>query len=98
MIFEFKNIGIHLGTRSHGANVREEIISAINGTDTPIVFDFAGVETVSNSFADECFAKLLLFFPIETIKQKTTFVNATPFIKAAIANSFKARLSRLASA
>ena len=98
MIFEFKNVGIHLGTRSNGANVREEIISAIKVTETPIVFDFTGVETVSNSFADECFAKLLLLFPIEIIKQKTTFVNATPFIKAAIANSFKARLSQLASA
>ena len=98
MVFEFKDFGIHLGTRSNGANVREVIISVIKETETPIVFDFAGVETVSNSFADECFAKLVLDFPMELIKQKTTFVNATPFIKAAIANSFKARLSQLASA
>jgi hypothetical protein len=92
MTIQFKHIGLHLGTRVHGAEIRGEIVEAMKLSDK-IVFDFEGVETVSNSFADECFAKLTLFFSMEEIKAKTTFINAIPFIKAVIANSFKARLS-----
>lgn len=97
MNMQFKNIGIHLGTRVHGAEVRSQIIDALKQSDM-IVFDFAEVETVSNSFADECFAKLTLFFSLDEVKRKTTFINASPFIKAVIANSFKARLSQQAFA
>ncbi len=57
MVIKFKNIGIHLGTRVLGADVRSEIIEAIK-TSEKVVFDLTEVETISNSFADECFAKL----------------------------------------
>lgn len=92
MTIQFKHIGLHLGTRVHGVEIRSEIVEAMKQSDK-IIFDFEGVETVSNSFADECFAKLTLFFSIEEIKAKTTFVNAIPFIKAVIANSFNERLA-----
>lgn len=98
MHIQFKNIGIHLGTRVHGAEVRSEIVEAIKQSSDKIVFDFTDVETVSNSFADECFAKLTLFFSLDEVKSRTTFINASPFIKAVIANSFKARLSQQALA
>ncbi|MCD2424934.1 STAS-like domain-containing protein [Niabella pedocola] len=97
MNIQFKNIGIHLGTRVHGAEIRSQIVEAMKQSDK-IVFDFSDVETVSNSFADECFAKLTLFFSLDEVKSKTTFVNASPFIKAVIANSFKARLQQQALA
>jgi len=93
MLIEFGHIGTHLGTRFAGASVREKIISSFGETDK-FVFDFTGVETVSNSFADECFAKLIFNFGMEDIKGKTTFQNASPFIKAVIANAFKERLSK----
>ena len=92
MTIQFKQIGIHLGTRVHGVEIRSQIVEAMKVNDK-IVFDFEGVETVSNSFADECFAKLTLLISMEEIKAKTTFINTIPFIKAVIANSFKARLS-----
>ena len=92
MTIQFKFIGIHLATRVHGEEIRNQIIEDMKVHDV-IVFDFEGVETVSNSFADECFAKLTLTIPMEEIKAKTTFINAIPFIKAVIAYSFKARLS-----
>jgi hypothetical protein len=50
---------------------------------------------VNNLIADECFAKLVLSFPMEKIKQNTTFKNASPFIKTVIATAFKERLYRL---
>jgi len=56
------------------------------------VLDFDGIEVVSNSFADECIAKLMLEFDLPKVKAHTTFKKASPFIKAVIANSFKERL------
>jgi hypothetical protein len=97
MIIEFGHIGKQLGTRIAGASVREQIVDAIKN-DQKVVFDFTGVEVVSNSFADECFAKLTLFFSLDKVKESTHFQNASPFIKAVIANSFKERLSVLNSA
>lgn len=93
MVIEFKNIGKHLGTRHSGASVREKIIDALNSGDT-VVFDFKEVETVANSFADECFAKLLFLFEFDTIKSHTTFRNASQFIKDVIASSFRNRIAQ----
>lgn len=97
VIIEFKNISSQLGTRIEGESIRNTIVMAINNKEK-IIFDLAGVEIMSNSFADECFAKLTLFFSLETIKEFTHFQNASPFIRAVIANSFKERLSQLQSA
>lgn len=97
MIIEFKHIGKQLGTRVAGALVREQILDALK-KEQKVIFDFTDVDVVSNSFADECFAKLTLFFSLDEVKENTHFQNASPFIKAVIANSFKERLSLLHSA
>ena len=94
MVIQFKNIGTNLGTRIAGAEVREQIISHINNGEK-LEFDFSGVEVVSNSFADECFAKLIFTFDMNKIKQATTFQNASQFIKTVIATAFKERLYKL---
>lgn len=91
MVIQFKDIDQHLGTRIHASEIRERIVTAMKSSDK-IVFDLSEVDVVSNSFADECFAKLTLFFSMDEIKDKTTFINANPFIKSVIANSFIARL------
>lgn len=96
-VIAFKEIGAHLGTRIAGASVRKNIVEAFGNTEK-IVFDFSEVQTVSNSFADECFAKLIFDFQFDVIKSKTTFSNASPFIKAVIANAFKERLSQTVAA
>lgn len=94
MVIQFKNIGTNLGTRIAGAEVREQIINHINNGEK-LEFDFSGVEVVSNSFADECFAKLIFTFDMDKIKQVTTFQNASQFIKTVIATAFKERLYKL---
>ena len=93
MLIEFGEIGTHIGTRFAGASVREKI-EAVFETTEKFIFDFTGVETISKSFADECFAKLLFKFEMSEIKNKTTFQNASPFIKAVIANEFKERIAQ----
>ena len=94
MKIEFCHFGNHLGTRFAASSIREKIVLSFNDTDR-FIFDFTGVETVSNSFADECFAKLIFDFDFQEIKNKTSYQNATPFIKTVIANAFKERLSQV---
>ncbi len=94
MLIEFSHLGKQLSTRVAGAAMRKQIIFCIEKNER-IIFDFSGVEMVSNSFADECFAKLVLDFDLPKVKEYTTFQNASPFIKAVIANSFKERLQAL---
>jgi hypothetical protein len=74
--------------------MRKKIVQYIEKNER-IVFDFSGVEIVSNSFADECFAKLMVDFDLPRVKEQTTIQNASPFIKAVIANSFKERLQAI---
>jgi len=94
MRIEFSHIGKHLSTRVAGASVRKIIIRSLEKNER-VIFDFSNVEVVSNSFADECFAKLVLNFDLPMVKEYTTFQNASPFIKAVIANSFKERLQAI---
>ena len=42
------------------------------------VLDFTGVNVVSNSFADECIAKLLLHMTLTELKSRTTFKRLNP--------------------
>ena len=97
MLIEFGHFGKHLSTRLAGSEVREKIAQTIERNEK-VIFDFTGVEIITNSFADECFAKLTLKFDLPFVKAHTTFRNATPFIKGVIANSFKERLHQLHSA
>ena len=94
VIIRFSDHGIHLGTRVEGQVLREKILALLQSGDI-VVFDLQGVEVVSNSFADECFAKLTLDFDLPTLKAKTHFQNVSEFNRAVIANSFRERLIQL---
>ncbi|MBO6118786.1 MAG: STAS-like domain-containing protein [Bacteroidales bacterium] len=89
-VFRFKDFGENLGTRMLGSSVREKLLPLILASDK-VVLDFEGVDVVSNSFADECIAKLLLQMSFEELKQKTTFRNVNDFAKKNIALSLKRR-------
>ena len=90
--FKFREIGESLGTRQLGARVREQLLPLIT-TNEKVVFDFEGVDVVSNSFADECLAKLLLFMSFEELKQRTTFVSVNDFARRNIAIAFRRRMN-----
>lgn len=80
---KFSKYGKDFGTREMGAKIREEILSFIR-QDLRIALDFSGVNVVSNSFADECIAKLLMEIPLEKLKQLATFRNLTPIAERSI--------------
>lgn len=89
--FKFVIIGENLGTRVLGEKVRNMLLPMILGNEK-VVLDFEGVNMVSNSFADECLAKLLLSMPLEELKRRTTFRGVNNFVRKNIAVAFKRRM------
>lgn len=89
--FKFNQFGENLGTRMLGVDVRNQLLPLIEG-DEKVVLDFEGVDVVSNSFADECLAKLLLTMSLDELKQRTTFRGLNDFAKKNIALAFKRRM------
>ena len=84
--FRFITVGENLGTRKLGEKTRNELLPLLRG-DERVILDFEGVNIVSNSFADECLAKLLLFMPLEDLKKKTTFRGLNDFVLQRLAVS-----------
>ncbi len=96
-IFKFNQFGQNLGTRQLGAEARERLLPLLQGEEK-VVLDFEGVDVVSNSFADESLAKLLLTMSLEELKKHTTFRGLNDFARKNIALAFKRRLLVLESA
>lgn len=70
--FKFAQFGENFGTRDMGAKIRQQLLPLIKGSER-VILDFTGVNVVTNSFADECIAKLLLEMPLDELKKRTTF-------------------------
>lgn len=81
--FRFAEISSDFGTREMGAKIREQL-RLLFTEDSRIALDFTGVNVVSNSFADECIAKLLLNMPLEELKQRITFRGLNPIAERSI--------------
>ena len=80
--FSFREFGENLGTRQLGQQVRERLMPLLEG-DERVVLDFTGVDVVSNSFADECFASQVLnLFDTLNLRQNKigigTYAHRTP--------------------
>ena len=95
--FRFRDFGEYLGTRQLGEKVRNQLWPLIQG-DEKVCLDFEGVDVVSNSFADECIAKMLLSMPLDELKQRTTFSGLNDFARKNIALALKRRMEALAVA
>lgn len=70
--FDFAQFDTNFGTREMGAKIREKILPLLESGEC-IVLDFSNVNVVSNSFADECIAKLLLKFSLQVLQNQTIF-------------------------
>ena len=95
--FKFITYGTDFGTRDMGQKLREKLLPLINGHEK-VVLDFTGVNVVSNSFADECIAKLLLEMPLAELKRRTTFRGLNPLAERSVLVALQRRykvLSRL---
>ena len=95
--FRFRDYGEYLGTRQLGEKAREQLWPLIQG-DEKVCLDFEGVEVVSNSFADECIAKMLLSMSLDELKKRTTFIGLNDFARKNIALALKRRMEATAVA
>jgi hypothetical protein len=94
--FKFNTYGQELATRILGKKVRVVILPLISETGAEkLVLDFESVNIVTNSFADECLAKLIYEMPFETLKSKTTFRNLNDTARKYIAFAFQRRLKEV---
>ena len=82
--FRFKDYGEYLGTRQLGERARKKLLPLIKENEK-VCLDFDGVDVVSNTFADECIAKLLLEMPLNELKLHTTFNGLNDFARKNIA-------------
>ncbi len=88
--FSFREYGENLGTRPLGKRVREQLMPLLEQNER-VVLDFTGVNVVSNSFADECIAKLLLTMPLADLKRRTTFRGLNPIASESVLTALQRR-------
>ncbi len=88
--FSFRDFGENLGTRQLGQQVRQQLIPLLE-KDERVVLDFTGVNVVSNSFADECIAKLLLTMSLAELKARTTFQGLNPLASESVLTALRRR-------
>jgi hypothetical protein len=93
MVVHFRHSGDSIGTRFLGKTLRLTFENSIHEGEN-VVFDFSDVKTISHSFADECFGKLLLRWDLAELKSITTFTNVNEHVKKMIAFSWSERLSK----
>ena len=94
--FKFVQYGENFGTRDMGAKIRKELLALLEWGER-LVLDFTGVNVVTNSFADECIAKLLLDMPLEELKKKTTFRGLNPVAEKSVLVALQRRYKVLKS-
>ena len=80
MIIKFSQYGKSLGTRALGNDIRNRVLNEIR-SGKKVIFDFDGVTTINNSFADELLGKLVSTIKFETVREKTEIINANENIK-----------------
>ena len=90
IIIEFDYLGRNIGTRFAAVPIRQRIEKIFNETEK-IIFDLTGIDHVSESFADESYARLLEKFEKQDIENKINFKNADPFQKAVFRKMLKNR-------
>lgn len=100
MVIKMSDFGTSLVTRVSGLSAYDTIMSSTSGLSEKTVFDFAGVETVTNSFADEVFGRIAFDRGLEDMKSRTSFVNIHPFWAKVVRNAIDNRVAEreLASA
>jgi len=81
--FNFSQFGTNFGSSDMGAKIRQQLRPLLDN-DEKVVLDFTGVNVVTNSFADECIAKLLLEMPLDDLKKHTTFRGLNPLAERSV--------------
>ena len=94
MVIEMKEFGRSLVTRASGRMAYGKIFPMVKSATDLVVFDFSGVETVTNSFADEVFGHMVFDMGMEELRARTTFRGVQPFMAKVIRSAMDLRESQ----
>lgn len=86
-----KMAGTDTVSRDHGKKIRK-IIDFHLRLKNRVIIDFSSLSIASPSFIDEAFAKLMLKYSLEEIRDKLSFVNMTEFHRALLNDLVYARI------
>lgn len=89
--------GTDLSSRQRAAQLREAIVGAASRTEAKCEIDFAGVRTLSDSFADELFGILVSEQGEEWFRDHVLLLNLPPLLRTTILEAVADRLSLSAS-
>ena len=79
MVIQMAEFGRALVTRIAGRSAFAKISKEMQLADGIVTFDFDGVDSITNSFADEVFGRMICEIGMEEMKKRTTFKNISPF-------------------
>ncbi len=98
MVIKMNEFGTSLVTRVSGRAAYDKIIASTDNLAGKTTFDFEGVETITNSFADEVFGRIALERGLSEMKECTTFVNIRPFWARVVRNAINNRAAEFEAA
>lgn len=98
MIIKMNEFGTSLVTRVSGRRAYDEIMASTDNLTEKPTFDFEGVETVTNSFADEVFGRIALERGLDGMRESTSFVNIRPFWARVVRNAINNRAAEFEAA
>lgn len=87
-----KVAGTDTVSREHGRKIRKHIELFLKIKDRITTIDFSNLSIASPSFIDEAFAKLLLKYSLDEVRDKLSFVNMTEFDRALLNDLVRARI------
>ena len=94
MVIEMKEFGRSLVTRASGRKAYEKIAPMVMSATERVVFDFDGVDTITNSFADEVFGRMVFEVGMDELRARTTFRGIQPFFARVVRSAMDLRESQ----
>ncbi len=88
-------MGKDLASRERARRLREDFVRELGQAPHHLIFDFEGVRTLSDSFADELVAVLVEQNGAEWFKEHVRLVNLTAAHRHVVLSAVAARLSRV---
>lgn len=83
------------GTHKSAEKLRNMILNVINNDKKRIVLDFAGINTISSSFADELIGKIIKEKGFVFFIQVVSLINIAPLVMAIINRSVEQRMAQM---
>ena len=93
MIVKMNEFDRSLTTRAMGRDVYQQINHLLSSCDETVIFDFLGVDSITNSFADEVFGRLAFELGIDGLRSKTSFKNISLFWARVVRQAIDARVA-----